>query len=75
VLRCIVVVMALKLTEMSRVHAAPWLYARQGNIRCARHECSVVVGGNCLCLNREVVTCRSSHRFLYVYMSSQNAGY
>jgi hypothetical protein len=53
---------------MSRVHATIWLYARQGKVRCARYECSIVVGGNCLCLNREVVTCRSSHRFLCVYV-------
>jgi hypothetical protein len=65
----------VKLNGMSRVHAATWVYARRENIRCARWGCSVVVGGNCLCLNREVVTCRSSHRFLYVYKSSQNAGY
>jgi hypothetical protein len=63
------------LIEMSRVHATIWLYARQGKIKCARHKCSVIVGGNCPCLNREVVTCRSSHRLLYVYKSSQNAGY
>jgi hypothetical protein len=56
--------------EVSRVHATIWLYARHGKIRCARHECLVVVGRNCLGLNREVVTCQSSHRFLYVYKSS-----
>jgi hypothetical protein len=59
----------VKLTVMSRVHATIWLYARPGKIRCARHECLVVVGRNCLGLIREVVTCQSSHRFLYVYKS------
>ena len=62
------------LIEVSRVHATTWLYARQGNIRCARHECLVIMGRNCLGLIREVVTCRSSHRFLYVYMSSKKCG-
>jgi hypothetical protein len=56
---------------VSRVHAATWLYARQGSIGVARHECSIGVGRNCFGLNREVVTCQSSHRFLYVYKSSQ----
>jgi hypothetical protein len=60
-------------TEVSRVHAATWLYARHGNIRCARHESLVGVGRNCFGLSREVVTCQSSHRFLYVYKSSQCA--
>jgi hypothetical protein len=32
--------------DASRVHATIWLYARQGKIRYARHECSVVVGRN-----------------------------
>jgi hypothetical protein len=27
--------------EVSLVHATTWLYARQGKIRCAQHECSV----------------------------------
>jgi hypothetical protein len=55
---------------MSQVHAATWLYARQGNIRCARHESSVGVGRNCFGLSREVVACQSSRHFLYVYKSS-----
>jgi hypothetical protein len=63
------------LLEVSRVHAIIWLYARHGKIECARHECLVIMGRNCLGLIREVVTCRSSHRFLYVYKSSQNTGY
>jgi hypothetical protein len=53
--------------EVSRVHATIWLYARQGKIRCARYECLVDVGRNYFGLNREVVTCQSSHRFLYIY--------
>jgi hypothetical protein len=48
---------------MSRVHAAIWLHARRGKRKCARHKCWVVVGRNCLGLNRKVVTCQSSHRF------------
>jgi hypothetical protein len=46
------------LIEVSRVHATIWLYARQGEIKCARHKCLVVVGRNCLGLSREVMTCR-----------------
>jgi hypothetical protein len=53
----------------------PMVVCETGNIRCARWECSVVVGGICLYMIREVVTCRSSHRLLHVYKSSQNAGY
>jgi hypothetical protein len=49
--------------EVSRVHATILLFARHGKIKCARHECLVVVGRSCLGLNREVVTCQSSHRF------------
>jgi hypothetical protein len=59
--------------QVSRVHSATWFYARQGNIRCARHECSVGISRNCSGLIREVVTCQSSHRFLYVYKSSRRA--
>jgi hypothetical protein len=58
------------------VHATIWLYARHGKkIECARHECLVNIGGNCLGLNREVVTCPSSHRFLYIYRSSRGDAY
>jgi hypothetical protein len=32
----------------------------------------VVVDRSCLGLNREVVTCQSSHRFLYNYKSSRD---
>jgi hypothetical protein len=46
------------LIEVSRVHATIWLYARQGEIKCARPKCLVVVGRNCLGLSREVMTCR-----------------
>jgi hypothetical protein len=63
------------LIEVSRVHATIWLYARQGRIRCARHECSVDVGRNCFVLYREVVTCQSSRRFLYIYKSSRDNAY
>jgi hypothetical protein len=63
------------LIEVSRVHAIAWLYARQGKIRCAQHECSVDVGRNCFGLCREVVTCQSSHRFLYIYKSSHDDAY
>jgi hypothetical protein len=31
------------LIEVSRVHATIWLYVRHGKIKCARHECLVVV--------------------------------
>jgi hypothetical protein len=62
------------LIEVSRVQATIWLYARHGKIECARHECLVIMGRNCLGLIRGVVTCRSSHRFLYVYMSSKKCG-
>jgi hypothetical protein len=55
---------------VSRVHAATWLYARQGNIRCARHESSVRVGRNCFGLSRGVMACQGSRCFLYVYKSS-----
>jgi hypothetical protein len=51
------------LIERSRVHATIWLYARQGKIMCDRHECLVVIVNNWIGLNREVVTCQSSHRF------------
>jgi hypothetical protein len=63
------------LIKVSRVHATAWLYARQGKIRCAQHECSVDVGRNCFGLCREVVTCQSSHRFLYIYKSSHDDAY
>jgi hypothetical protein len=43
--------------EVSRVHATIWLYARYGKIKCARHECLIIVGRNCFGLYREVVTC------------------
>jgi hypothetical protein len=42
-----------------------------GKIKCARHECWVIVSRNCLGLIREVVTCQSSHHFLYIYKSSR----
>ena len=45
------------LIEVSRVHATIWLYARHGKIKCARHECLVVVGRNYFGLCREVITC------------------
>jgi hypothetical protein len=62
--------------EVSQVHATTWLYARQGNIKCARHECSIDTSRNCFGLISEVVTCQSSHRFLYSYKSSRvNAHY
>jgi hypothetical protein len=64
------------LIKVSRVHATTWLYARQGKIRCAQHECSIDVGRNCFGLYREVVTCQSSHRSLYIYkLSRDNAHY
>jgi hypothetical protein len=58
------------LIEMSRVHATTWLYARQGNIRCARRECSVDISRNCFGLTSEVMACQSNRCFLYVYKSS-----
>jgi hypothetical protein len=64
------------LIEVSQVHATTLLYARQGKIRCAQDECSVDVGRNCFGLYREMVTCQSSHRSLYIYKSSRdNAHY
>ena len=63
------------LIDVSRVHAPTWLYARQGNIRCARHESSVRIGRNCFGLSRGVMACQGSRCFLYNYKSSQNAGY
>jgi hypothetical protein len=63
------------MTEVSRVHATIWLFARQGKIKCARYECLIVVGRNCLGLNRKVVACQSSYRFLYVYKSSRDDAY
>jgi hypothetical protein len=42
-----------------------------GKIKCARHECLVVVGRNCIGVIGEVVTCQGSHHFLYIYKSSQ----
>jgi hypothetical protein len=39
------------LIEVSRVHSTTWLYARQGNIRCARHECSVDISRKLYLLN------------------------
>jgi hypothetical protein len=52
--------------EVSRVHTTIWLYVRHGKIKCARHECLVVVGRNYFSLYREVVTCQGSRRFLYI---------
>jgi hypothetical protein len=63
------------LIEVSRVHAIIWLYARQGNMRCARHECSVDISRNCFCLIREVVTCQTGHRFLDIYKSNRVDAY
>jgi hypothetical protein len=63
------------LIEVSRVHATIWLYARHGKIKCARHECLVVVGRNYFGLYREVVTCQSSRRFLYIYKPSRDDAY
>jgi hypothetical protein len=63
------------LIEVSRVHATIWLYARHGKIKCARHECLVVVGRNYFGLYRDVVTCQSSRRFLYIYKSSRDDAY
>jgi hypothetical protein len=65
----------VKLIKVSRVHATIWLYARHGKIKCARHECLVVVGRNYFGLYRDVVTCQSSHRFLYIYKSSRVNAY
>jgi hypothetical protein len=53
-----ILVVYATLIEVSRVHATIWLYARQGEIKCARHKCLVVVGKNCLGLSRDVMTCR-----------------
>jgi hypothetical protein len=63
------------LIEVSRVRATIWLYARHGKIKCARHECLVVVDRNYFGLYREVVTCQCSRRFLYVYKSSRDDVY
>jgi hypothetical protein len=63
------------LIEVSRVHATIWLYARHGKMKCARHECLVVVGRNYFGLYREVVTCQSSRRFLYIYKPSRDDAY
>jgi hypothetical protein len=63
------------LIEVSRVHAIIWLYARHGKIKCARHECLVVVDRNCFGSYREVVTCQSSCRFLYIIKSSRDDAY
>jgi hypothetical protein len=52
-----ILVVYATLIEVSRVHAIIWLYARQGEIKCVRYKCLVVVGRNCLGLSRDVMTC------------------
>jgi hypothetical protein len=53
----------------------PMVVCETGKYKVCSIGMFVVVGGFRLCLVREVVTCRSSHRLLYVYKSSQNVGY